>query len=103
FLGWAGLQGMAALPLWRAPRETVMRFGRVWARCVLWLLKAIVGLDGEIRGAEHLPRGACLIAMKHQSAWDTLILPILLGDPAVIIKRELLWLPLYGWYASRAG
>jgi len=103
FFGVTALLGLTALPLLLAPRETVMRFGRFWARCVLALLKAIVGLDGEIRGAEHLPRGACLIAMKHQSAWDTLILPIVLGDPAVIIKRELLWLPLYGWYASRAG
>jgi 1-acyl-sn-glycerol-3-phosphate acyltransferase len=41
--------------------------------------------------------------MKHQSAWDTLILPVVLGDPAVVIKRELLWLPFYGWYAARAG
>jgi 1-acyl-sn-glycerol-3-phosphate acyltransferase len=41
--------------------------------------------------------------MKHQSAWDALILPIVLGDPAVVIKSELLWLPFYGWYAGRAG
>jgi 1-acyl-sn-glycerol-3-phosphate acyltransferase len=41
--------------------------------------------------------------MKHQSAWDTLILPVVLGDPAVVIKRELLWVPFYGWYAARAG
>jgi len=41
--------------------------------------------------------------MKHQSAWDALILPVVLGDPAVVIKRELLWLPFYGWYAARAG
>jgi 1-acyl-sn-glycerol-3-phosphate acyltransferase len=80
-----------------------MRFGRFWAQCVLALAKAIVGLDGEIRGIEHLPPGGCLIAMKHQSAWDALILPVVLGDPAVVIKRELLWLPFYGWYAARAG
>src|ERR1043166_7814806 len=86
-----------------APRRTVMGFGRFWARCVLALARAIVGLDGEIRGLEHLPKGACLIAMKHQSAWDTLILPVVLGDPAVVIKRELLWVPFYGWYAARAG
>ena len=103
FFGVTALLGVGALPVLLAPRETAMRFGRFWARCVLALLKAIVGLDGEIRGAEHLPRGACLIAMKHQSAWDTLILPIVLGDPAVVIKRELLWLPFYGWYAARAG
>ncbi|HEX3860591.1 MAG TPA: lysophospholipid acyltransferase family protein [Stellaceae bacterium] len=95
--------GVAALPLLLMPRRTVMDFGRFWARCVLALLKAIVGLDGDIRGREHLPHGPCLIAMKHQSAWDTLILPIVLGDPAVVLKRELLLLPFYGWYAQRAG
>jgi 1-acyl-sn-glycerol-3-phosphate acyltransferase len=103
FFAVTAMLGVAGLPMLLAPRRSVMSFGRFWARCVLALLRAIVGLDGEIRGAEHLPRGACLIAMKHQSAWDTLILPIVLGDPAVVIKRELLWLPFYGWYAARAG
>ena len=97
------LMGIVALPMLLAPRWQVMRFGRFWAWCVLALLKAIVGLDGEVRGRENLPAGASLIAMKHQSAWDTLILPVVLGDPAVVLKRELLWLPLYGWYAARAG
>ena len=50
-----------------------------------------------------MPRDGCIIAMKHQSAWDTLILPVVLGDPAVVVKRELLLLPFYGWYAARAG
>jgi 1-acyl-sn-glycerol-3-phosphate acyltransferase len=103
FFGVTAVLGVAALPLLLAPRRTAMRFGRFWAQCVLALLKAIVGLDGEIRGIEHLPPGGCLIAMKHQSAWDALILPVVLGDPAVVIKRELLWLPFYGWYAARAG
>src|SRR5256886_10522476 len=103
FFGSTALLGILGLPLLLAPRRTVMGFGRFWARCVLALARAIVGLDGEIRGLEHLPKGACLIAMKHQSAWDTLILPVVLGDPAVIIKRELLWVPFYGWYAARAG
>ena len=103
FFGSTALLGILGLPLLLAPRRLVMAFGRFWARCVLWLARNIVGLDGEIRGLEHVPQGACLIAMKHQSAWDTLILPVVLGDPAVVIKRELLWVPFYGWYASRAG
>ena len=41
--------------------------------------------------------------MKHQSAWDTLILLVLFGDPASVLKRELLFVPFYGWYAARAG
>ncbi len=103
FFAVTALLGVAALPLLLAPRRWVMRFGRFWARCVLGLLKTIVGLDGEIRGLEHIPPGPCIIAMKHQSAWDTLIMPVVLGDPAVVLKRELLWVPFYGWYAARAG
>lgn len=103
FCAATALLGVLGLPLLLAPRRWVMRFGRFWAQCVLTLLRAIVGLDGDIRGLDKIPPGACLIAMKHQSAWDTLILPVVLGDPAVVLKRELLRVPFYGWYAARAG
>jgi 1-acyl-sn-glycerol-3-phosphate acyltransferase len=103
FIAVTAVLGVAGLPLLLAPRRWAMQFGRFWAWCVLALLGAIVGLDGEIRGAERLPSGPAIIAMKHQSAWDALILPIVLGDPAVVLKRELLLLPFYGWYAARAG
>jgi 1-acyl-sn-glycerol-3-phosphate acyltransferase len=95
--------GILGLPFLLTPRRTAMRFGRFWAQTVLFLLRWTVGLDSEIRGREHIPPGGCLIAMKHQSMWDTLILPPLLGDPAVVIKRELQYVPIYGWYATRAG
>ena len=55
FFAVTALLGILALPLLLAPRRRVMQFGRVWARCVLFLLKAIVGLDGEIRGLDKLP------------------------------------------------
>jgi 1-acyl-sn-glycerol-3-phosphate acyltransferase len=103
FVGVTALLGVAGLPLLLAPRRWVMQFGRFWAWCVLALLRAIVGLDGEIRGMARVPAGPAIIAMKHQSAWDALILPVVLGDPAVVIKRELLFVPFYGWYAVRAG
>ena len=103
FFSVTALLGVLGLPMLLMPRRQVMRFGRFWAQCVLALLKAIVGLDGKVRGLEHLPQGACIVAMKHQSAWDTLILPVVLGDPAVVLKRELLLVPFYGWYAARAG
>ena len=67
------------------------------------MLRLIVGLGYEVRGLDRVPRGGCIIAMKHQSAWDALALPVVLGDPAVVVKRELLLLPFYGWYAARAG
>src|SRR5215472_13234458 len=95
--------GIAGLPFLLTPRRTAMRFGRFWAQAVLFALKHLVGLDGEIRGRENIPPGGCLIAMKHQSMFDTLMLPPLLGDPAVVVKRELQFVPFYGWYATRAG
>jgi 1-acyl-sn-glycerol-3-phosphate acyltransferase len=103
FYTWTLLLGVLALPLLLAPWRVIMRFGRFWSAVTLRWLKRSVGLDHELRGAEHVPKGAAIVAMKHQSAWDTLVLPVLMPDAAVVIKRELAWIPLYGWYASRAG
>jgi 1-acyl-sn-glycerol-3-phosphate acyltransferase len=103
FFAWTAIVGAIGLPFLAAPRAAAMRFGRAWARSVLVLLRIIVGLDYQIRGLEHIPRDGCIVAMKHQSAWDTVILPVVLGDPACVVKRELLFVPLYGWYAARAG
>src|SRR5262249_27176716 len=103
FFAWTGVLGTIGLPFLVAPRKATMRFGRFWSSSVLALLKAIVGLDHQIRGLGRIPRGGCIIAMKHQSTWDTLILPIVLSDPAPVVKRELMLVPIYGWFAARAG
>ena len=103
FFAWTAILGTVGLPFLFTPRSVTMRFGRFWAASVLVLLKLIVGLDHQIRGLDRVPRSGCIIAMKHQSAWDALVLPVVLGDPAVVVKRELLLLPFYGWYAARAG
>jgi 1-acyl-sn-glycerol-3-phosphate acyltransferase len=103
FFGGTGLMAIFGVPFAVTPWRWSMGFGRTWSRWSLAWLRCIVGLDHEVRGWENLPPGPCLIAMKHQSAWDTLAMPVLLGDPAVVIKRELKLVPFYGWYASRAG
>ena len=103
FVGATIVIGLLGLPLLLAPRRLVMRFGTLWARAVLALARGLTGISGEVRGGAQVPAGGCLIAMKHQSMWDTLMLPIVLGDPAVVIKRELLFVPFYGWYSARAG
>lgn len=103
FALWTILIGTLALPILLLPRRVNMEFGRFWAQSVLVLLRLVVGLDCEVRGRERLPRGGYILALKHQSAWDALIVPIVLGDPAVVVKRELLWFPIYGWYAARSG
>jgi 1-acyl-sn-glycerol-3-phosphate acyltransferase len=103
FYLWTLALGVLGLPVLLGPRRWSMALGRLWARGTMAILRWTVGLSWEVRGAEHLPPGGAIIAMKHQSAWDTLVLPLIFPDPAVVLKRELLWIPLYGWYAGRAA
>jgi 1-acyl-sn-glycerol-3-phosphate acyltransferase len=103
FYLWTLVIGLYGAPLLLAPPRYVMEFGRLWASGALGLLAWTVGLRHEIRGIENLPQGAAIIALKHQSSWDTVILPVMFRHPAIVIKHELAWLPIYGWYAVRAG
>jgi 1-acyl-sn-glycerol-3-phosphate acyltransferase len=100
FLGTA-LFSLFGIPvLWR--RDWVVRYSTFWSRSILAWLKVAVGLDYEFRGLENLPTVPFILAPKHQSAWDTLILAQLVHDPAIVLKRELLWVPVFGWYLSCA-
>lgn len=67
----------------------------------LLLLRLIVGLSYEVRGWNNLPKGAIVVALKHQSAWDTLALWVLLENPAIVLKRSLTRIPVFGWYMKR--
>lgn len=73
----------------------------VHGRFELWLLEVIVGTKLEVRGREKLPNGACLVAAKHQSAWETFALIPLFRDPALLMKRELFWIPFHGWFSKK--
>ena len=90
-------------PLLLAPRSWAMGGLRAHARASLWLLRVIVGTRFEVRGRENLPAGACLVAAKHQSAWDTFALIPLFRDPAIVLKDELKWIPFYGWFCLKFG
>jgi 1-acyl-sn-glycerol-3-phosphate acyltransferase len=88
-------------PLLLGPRAWAMAGLRAHARTCVWLLRLIVGTRMDVRGREHLPVGACLIAAKHQSAWDTFALVPLFNDPAIVLKAELALIPLYGWFCRK--
>ena len=90
-------------PLLFGPRSWAMTGLRFHARVCLWLQKWIVGTEMEVRGRENLPDGACLIAAKHQSAWDTFALIPVFDDPALVMKAELMRIPLYGWFSTKFG
>jgi 1-acyl-sn-glycerol-3-phosphate acyltransferase len=88
-------------PLLFAPRRWAMAALAVHARFELWLLRVIVGTELEVRGLDKLPDGPCLVASKHQSAWETFALIPLFRDPALLMKRELFWIPFHGWFSRK--
>ena len=94
---------MVLLPLLIAPRRHNRLIFRVWVLPIMTVLKWCCGIDYEIRGLEYMPTTPCIVASKHQSAWETMILPVLLPYPALILKKELLRLPFFGLYLQRFG
>lgn len=103
FIAWTAVVATACLPALALPREATYAVSRFWARGALALLAGIVGLRHEVRGREHLPEGAAIVAVKHQSAWETIAFALLIPRFAGVYKRELLWIPIYGWYMWRAA
>lgn len=87
--------------LFVCPRRWAIRGLQLWARSSLLLLKLVTGIAMEVRGREHLPRGAALVAGKHQSFWETFAILPLLDDPCMVLKRELTFIPLFGWFALK--
>ena len=92
---------MFGSPLLLAPRGWAMAGLRAHAHTCVWLLRVIAGTRMEVRGRERLPAGACLVAAKHQSAWDTFALTPLFRDPAIVLKAELGLIPVYGWFCRK--
>lgn len=84
-----------------APRAWAMTGLRLHGQICTWLLRIICGTKLEVRGLEKLPQGACLVVSKHQSTWDTFALIPLFRDPAMVLKAELKWIPLYGWFCQK--
>jgi 1-acyl-sn-glycerol-3-phosphate acyltransferase len=85
---------MATLPM---PRWAVIGLARFWAHGSLWMLRVICGINVEWRGLEKIPHGAVIVGAKHQSFWETFALITIFPDPAFIVKRELMWIPMFGW------
>jgi 1-acyl-sn-glycerol-3-phosphate acyltransferase len=86
-----------------ATKSGARLFARNWGRVILFGLKVFCGLDYRVEGREHMPMGPALIAAKHQSTWETIGLLVCLPNPIFILKKELLAVPVFGWWAARAG
>ncbi len=92
------------IPLIAAPRSWLIAMLRVYMRLLSAVEKHVAGITLEIRGREHLPPPgtAFLVAAKHQSPYETMKLHLILDDPAVILKKELTQIPIWGWLAQKA-
>jgi 1-acyl-sn-glycerol-3-phosphate acyltransferase len=80
------------------PRKWAIRALQAWAKTSLFFLRIIAGTGMEVRGRQHIPKGAALVAGKHQSFWETFAILPLLDDPAMVVKKELTWIPFFGWF-----
>ena len=103
FWSWATVVALALLPLLVLPRRAMAAAGRGWAAGVMWIARCAGGLDYRVEGLENLPDGPVIIASKHQSVWDTMVILLVFRDPVAIVKKELMTIPFYGWYARKIG
>jgi 1-acyl-sn-glycerol-3-phosphate acyltransferase len=88
------LLALATFPL---PRLVRYRVISGWSRLVVRLARSIVGIDWRVEGAEHLPGEPSIILSKHQSAWETMAFQLIFPPQVHVLKRELLWIPFFGW------
>ncbi len=95
--------GVPCLPILVLSRPTARRITRAWTHWLLWLLRHLVGLNVELRGMQHVPAGPAIFAAKHQSALETFYLTLLLPQADFVVKRELVMIPIAGWYLATLG
>jgi len=103
FALWTAFIFIVSLPTLVLPLAAAWWMGGLWVRGALLLLRATVGLGHRVRGVEHRIAGPAIYAAKHQSAWDTLVFPLLLDKPAYVLKQELIRIPLFGSYLRQCG
>ncbi len=84
-------------------REDCWNVVRIWGFTSLWFHNKIIGTTFSFEGLENIPeQGGFIVGGKHQSAWETYALLLFLKDPSYILKRELMFLPIFGWFAAKA-
>ena len=93
----APLFTLIALLAW--PVNPIMRNQLIsgWARSMIWWLRVTCNVRHEISGMENLPDTPCIILAKHQSTWETFAFQAIFPTQVYVLKRELLWIPIFGW------
>ena len=102
FYLWSVFWVLLISPLLLTPRIWMVRSWIVWSRGVMLLLRAVCGIRVEFRGRQHIPTRRALIAPKHQCMFDVFAQFSVLPDSCFVTKQELMWIPFFGWYATKA-
>jgi 1-acyl-sn-glycerol-3-phosphate acyltransferase len=101
---WSLLLGILGLITFLSFNQKVIALvGYIWGKGVTLYLRYIHGVRVQIEGEENLPKKPFIIACKHQSAWDTLFFLHYFFNPAYVLKKELTYIPVYGWYLPLLG
>jgi 1-acyl-sn-glycerol-3-phosphate acyltransferase len=96
------LQMLVQTPIYfLLPRSGAIHILKNWCHSSNWWHRIIVGTTFEVTGLENIPEEGCIISVKHQSMWEFYAILPLFKDPAYILKRELMWIPLFGWYVAK--
>lgn len=103
FYGWTTFYSLLFFPFLVFPRPYTLKIVRFWVTGVIWICEHILGLHIKIIGQEKLTTSSAIIASKHQSAWETIVFHYFLKDPSIVLKKELLWIPVIGWYLQKLG
>lgn len=101
FYFWTLICGILFLPTIILPRFFVLKITKIWIYGVVLICDYGAGLHIKIIGETKWLTSPAIFAIKHQSSWETLIIYYLLKDPAIVLKRELLWIPFFGWYLQK--
>jgi 1-acyl-sn-glycerol-3-phosphate acyltransferase len=84
------------LTFWLPPRQRNVYYS-FYTRLFIWLARVLCGVRYEIRGWEHVPKEPCVVLSKHSSTWETLALESWFAPGSFVAKKELLWVPFFGW------
>jgi 1-acyl-sn-glycerol-3-phosphate acyltransferase len=93
---------IVAIPTFVMPRWGILFIARCWARSSIFLMRLICNTKVEYRGLEKIPKGPLIVASKHQSMWETFALLQFFERPLFIVKRELVWIPVFGLFLLKA-
>ena len=103
FYIWTFFIGFFSFPFFLFNRKFDVKVWFLWIKVTNKILKKVVKLDYEIKGLKNITSNNVIYACQHQSAWDTIILPYLIGDCIIFHKRSLLFIPIFGWHLFKLG